>query len=95
MRAGDIGRQGQRAGLAQTCVERLARVAEAQGHGPAFLDRLHGGGKIGRALDAQRIARTQAAGIAGQRVPGAIRQRAIQRDANSGGTSPRGPVGRG
>ncbi len=82
---GDIGRQGQRAVALQGTLENRPRRSKRSVPPPCVAP-LHGGAETARDL---RITSPglQPARVARQRVPGAVRQRPVQRDADAGGAA--------
>ena len=92
-RAGNVGRQRERPRLRQRRPEGLAVAVEAQRDAAVGIARQHGRGH-GGPVQRQRVARMQAAGVAGERVPGAVRPWPVERQADPGLPAPRAQLGR-
>ncbi len=94
LRADDIRRQGECAGASKCIGELCVPPIERQRHAAIRLARQHGRREILGALEGQRVARPEAARVAGQSLPRAVRPRTIERDADARRAPSRGKLGR-
>ena len=83
--AGDVGRQSQGTGTTQGVGEGLALQVEADGH-VALVPGDDQGAHFG-AVEGEHVTGREAAGVAGQSVPGAVRQGAVQGEADASGAA--------
>ena len=70
--------------LVQGFGEMVIVQVEAEHDAAVRLALPHGGGERFAAVEAQHVAGAQATGVFGQHLPGAVRQRAVERDADMG-----------
>ena len=87
VRTRNIRRQGQRARRHQPVLEIAAIVGKPQRHAATLAHRRDFRGKIIGSQEPQLVTRTQPPRIARQRMPGAIRERTVQRNADPGGAA--------
>ena len=93
-RAGYVRRQGQGAGTVEGVGETGAFLVEAQRDAAIRVAAGDAGGQVFGAFEGEPVPVMQPAGVAGQRVPGAVRQGAVQGDADARGAAAGGELGR-